>query len=159
MSPLPPNRTGDFLAYGSPVSGVYSETEDFECCDSLLALSAHCPGCGQVEQPGLVEDSSFEAPQHTFGPHCVFDPLPFLTLGFSLLFRLFGGSHFRQVCFTHCVPCVSTFLRPLAPAVVTRLRAVRLVRAPSRLACATMDALTPARVRLFDRFAGMNSVP
>jgi len=30
MLPLPPNRTGSFPASGSPVDGVYSETEIFE---------------------------------------------------------------------------------------------------------------------------------
>src|SRR5271165_6177833 len=48
-------------------------------------------------------------------------------------------------------PSLSIFLRPLPPAIVTRLRSVRLVLAASRLACATTDALTPAWVRFFGR--------
>ena len=49
------------------------------------------------------------------------------------------------------VPSLSIFLRPLAPAIVTRLRSVWLVLAASQFACATTDALTPASARFFGR--------
>ena len=49
------------------------------------------------------------------------------------------------------VPSLSIFLRPLAPAIVTRLRSVWLFLAASQLACATTDALTPAPARFFGR--------
>ena len=49
------------------------------------------------------------------------------------------------------IPSQSIFLRPFAPAVITRLRSVWSVFLSSRFACATMDALTPATVRFFGR--------
>jgi hypothetical protein len=49
------------------------------------------------------------------------------------------------------VPSLSIFLRPLAPAIVTRLRSVWLLLAASQFACATTDALIPASARFFGR--------
>jgi hypothetical protein len=77
------------------------------------------------------------------------------------LFRFLLWSHCRQVFFIHSFAFVSIFLRPFTPAIVTRLRAVGVGSCSLPLACATTDALTPARVRLFDRvfFSSMNSAP
>ena len=97
-------------------------------------------------------DPFFKAPQHRVGPDPVFHPGPSCPQGFFVLFRLLRRSHCRQVFFSLIsVPSQSIFLRPLAPAIVTRLRSVWLVLAASQFACATTDALTPASARFFGR--------
>jgi hypothetical protein len=84
--------------------------------------------------------STLERGQHAICPHRAFDPPPLLVGVLSDLLRL--GSHCRRFFFMRCAHIVSTFLRPLAPAVVTRLRTDRALLAHCRFACATMDALT-----------------
>ncbi len=69
--------------------------------------------------------------------------MPSLAQGLSGLFR--RRRHLRRGLFTRSVHLASTFLRPFAPALVTRLRSRPASSALSGLACATMDALTPAR--------------
>src|ERR1700732_4423907 len=87
-------------------------------------------------EPFSSFDPPFQGPQHTISPDCVFRPWPSFPQGFFVLFRFLWWFHCRQVFFTHSFPLVSIFLRPLAPAIVTRLRSVWLVLAASRLACA-----------------------
>jgi hypothetical protein len=131
-----------------------------------LALPARpwYTNCGQVRQPGLVggeavrarfsfDPSHEEDPQHTIPPFRVFRPAPSSPAGFLALFRsvlvrttIGNGSSLVVVVL------VSIFLRPFAPAIITRLRsrAAECFRFffPG-LACATTDALTAAAVRFF----------
>jgi hypothetical protein len=134
-SPLPPNRTGGFLASGSPVDGL-----------PATGLTEQGMGILQVEQPVFCKvvigpaiavptvsfDPPFEGRQHALCPNRVFRPAPAEpdVSGLRSRFR-----HYRRLLFirlghdtpSSCVP----LLPPELPGFV-----------------ATMDALTPER-RLF----------
>jgi hypothetical protein len=105
------------------------------------------PCCCQVEQPGLVKESSALSQSRLRVP-----PRTIVPSGASLsCLGSFSDVTADKLSSLIFIPSQSIFLRPFAPAVITRLRSVRSVLLSSRLACATMDALTPATVRFFGR--------
>jgi len=94
-------------------------------------------------EPFASFHSCFQCCQHAVRPDRGFHPTPSLAQGVSSLLR--RRRHCRRSLFPRAFHLASTFLRPFAPADVTRLRSGQALMAFSRLACATMGALTPAR--------------
>src|SRR5712692_2796794 len=69
--PRPPNRTGGFLAYGSPVGGFFIETV------SLIARPCEARTARHSRRRYLASfDAVAQRRQHAFRPRLGFDPRP-----------------------------------------------------------------------------------
>ena len=146
--------------------GSNSETEVFEFSDSLWRYRPSCRAAVRLNSPTSSKkgirhrwcslpfssfDPFFKAPQHRVGSdRCSTHVHLALRASLSCLgsFSEVTADKFSSLI---SFPSLSIFLRPLAPAIVTRLRSVWLVLAASQFACATTDALTPAPARFFGR--------